>query len=84
MAACIAHWKSASPAGGAAKTMDFAGTIWDRIIRHKQAVVEPRVRRRYAARHAAMCCSHMSPRMVLHDWLLSYLGSLQRDGLVRS
>ena len=44
MAACIAHWKSASPAGGAAKTVDFAGTVWDRINKHKQAVVEPRVR----------------------------------------
>ena len=48
MASCIAHWKSAAAAagagGGAAKVLEFSGTIWDRITKHKQAVVEPRVR----------------------------------------
>ncbi len=46
MAACIAHWKSAaaSSSAGPGKVLDFAGTIWDRITKHKQAVVEPRVR----------------------------------------
>lgn len=41
MAACIAHWKGAATGSGG--VLGFAGTLWDRITAHKQAVIEPKV-----------------------------------------
>ncbi len=40
--ACLRHWKanSGDQRGG---VLGFNGTLWDRIVRDKQAVIEPRV-----------------------------------------
>ena len=37
--ACLDFWKSTMPAANGA-----GGTLWDRIVLHKQPIVEPRVR----------------------------------------
>ena len=41
--ACMRHWKSSSGEQRGSGVLSFNGTLWDRIVRDKQAVVEPRV-----------------------------------------
>lgn len=43
--ACLRHWKSSSGSEqrGSSAVLSFHGTLWDRIVRDKQAVIEPRV-----------------------------------------
>ncbi|KAK9916347.1 hypothetical protein WJX75_001590 [Coccomyxa subellipsoidea] len=42
--ACLCHWKSSSGSEqrGSSAVLSFHGTLWDRIVRDKQAVIEPR------------------------------------------
>lgn len=44
--ACLHHWKSSAGASAQrGSVLAFQGTLWDRIVKDKQAVIEPRVGR---------------------------------------